>query len=106
MWGSDRGFRLGVADRRFRTDKGLGFGSSLGAVLFAHGTSPTRLNMKFGSGSSDTVLVLIYNAEGIAYAITAEGQPSRAARSRAPLGAVRWILVFPPGGAEKIFPLP
>lgn len=129
MWGADRGFRatavgwpnglvayvdpqdqsallgLGVAGRRFRTDQGLGVGSSRGAVLFAHAKPPTRVNMRFGSRSADAVLVLIYNDEGIAYAIAAEGQPSRAAPSRAPLGTVRWVVVFPPGSAGKIFPL-
>ena len=129
MWGADRGFLaveanwpnglaayldpqdrsallgLGIADRRFRTDKGLGFGSTQGAVLFVHGMSPTRVDMTSRSGS-DVVQVLIYNDDGIAYAITTEDQRSRVARSRAPVGAVRWIVIFPPGSAGKIFPPP
>jgi hypothetical protein len=129
MWGADRGFLsveaswpnglvayldlqdrsallgLGIADRRFRTEKGLGVGSSQGAVLFAHGMSPTRLDMTSPSGSY-VVQVLIYNDDGIAYAITAGDNRSKRTRSRTPVGAVRWIVIFPPGSAGKIFPLP
>lgn len=130
MWGADRGFLsaeaswpnglvgyvdwdnrsmllgLGVADCRFRTDKGLGFGSSERAVLFAQGMSPTRLNMKSRFGLPGSVQVLIYNDQGIAFAITVEDTHARVKGSHAPAGTVAWIVVFPPGNAGKIFPLP
>ena len=130
MWGGDRGFRatvvawpqrfvgyvdpddpsailgLGTADPRFRTDKGLGPGSSEGAVLSAHGVSPTRLTMASTFDFPDPVEVLIYNDQGIAYAITVEDEQSRTARPRPPLGLVRWIIIFAPGSAGKILPLP
>lgn len=130
MWGADRGFRsaeaswpnglvayvdwenrstllgLGVADRRFRTDKDLGFGSSMGAVLFAHGMSPIRLDMTSSVGFPGAVKVLIYNDAGIAYAITVEDKHVTIKGRRAPAGAVAWVVIFPPGSAGKIFPLP
>ena len=130
MWGVDRGFRsaeeswrnglvayvdwdnrsslfgLGVADGRFRTDKGLGFGSSEGAVLFAHGMSPARVDMKSGQGFPGVVQVLIYDEQGIAYGIAVEDKHSTVKGPRAPVGAVAWIVVFPPGSAGDIFPIP
>ena len=97
---------LGTAEQRFRTDKGLGPGSTEGAVLSAHGMSPTRLKMASTFDFHDPVEVLIYNDQGIAYAITVEDKQSSTARPRPPLGIVRWIIIFPPGSAGKILPLP
>ena len=129
MWGVDRGFRsaegtwsnglvayvdwddaskllgLGVADRRFRTDKGIGFGSSPGAVLFAYGMSPVRLDMKSSRALPGAVWVLIYDNQGIAFAIAANDS-REIRRPRTPAGTVAWIVIFPPGGAGRIFPLP
>lgn len=129
MWGGDRGFRstertwrnglvayldwddpskllgLGVADRLFRTDKGIGFGSSAGAVLFGYGMSPERLDMTSNLGLPGAVTVLVYDPQGIAFAIVTESDRSTFGLHRAPVGTVAWIVVFPPGSAGKIFPL-
>ncbi len=43
---------LEIADRRYRTDKGIGFGSSQGAVLMAHGMPPTRVEMSIPRAGS------------------------------------------------------
>jgi hypothetical protein len=88
---------LGVASPRYRTDKGLGFGSSQGAVMFAYGMSPVRVEMLRGGAYR----VLVYNDQGIAFAITAD----RAHVGHAPIGGVDWMVIFPPGSAGKIFPL-
>lgn len=130
MTGSDRGFRseqvswstglvayldpadqstvLGLGIRRpdYRTDKGLGFGSSQGAILFAHGMSPVRVEMPPRPGIGGGVRVLVYNDQGIAFALTIDAAQAKAFRGHAPVGAVDWMVIFLPGTAGKIFAMP
>ncbi len=125
MWGADLGFRplvvqnwrglvgyidredetklvgLGVADRRYRSAKGLSVGSAYGAVLFGHGMAPTRFELR---GARSVTRVLIFNDQGIAFGFTADR--THPGTDGGPLGAVDWIIVFPPGGAAKVFALP
>ncbi len=95
---------LDVSLRRHRTDRGIGFGSSEGAVLFAYGSSPTRLDMMLPRTGG--VRVLIYNDLGIAFAITSDAAHADLGPEHAPIGAVDWITVFPPGSAGRIYPIP
>ncbi len=95
---------LETSDRTHRTDKGIGFGSSQGAVLLAYGMTPTRVEMT--DPAIGGVRVLIYNEQGIAFAITSDQAHADRGPSHAPIGAVDWTTVFPPGGAAKIYPLP
>jgi hypothetical protein len=89
---------LEIDDRRYRTPKGVGAGASLGAAILAHGTSPQRVEMKItGKG---TVQILIYNDQGLAVTVSADTEAART-----PYGIVRWVTVFSPGSAAKIFPL-
>ncbi len=95
---------LEIADRRFRTDKGITFGSSEGAVLLTYGSSPARVNLTIPNLGGARVLV--YNDLGIAFAITADKQHADAGPEHAPLGAVDWITIFSPGQAGRIYALP
>ncbi len=52
------------------------------------------------------VRFLIYDDQGIAFAITSDAEHARRGPAHAPIGAVDWITVFRPGGAGKIYPLP
>ncbi len=124
MWGADRGFRaqvrnwrgvvgyldpadenklvgLGVVDRRYRTAKGVGFGSAHGAVLFGYGMTPPRIEMR---GQGTVTRVLIYDDQGIAFGFT--GDKTHPGAAQGPLGSVDWVIVFPTGGAAKIFTMP
>jgi hypothetical protein len=94
---------LEIHDARYRTEQGVGVGSSEGMVLLASGLSPIRINMTIPRLGS--YRILIYNDRGIAFAITA-ASIERPARQTAPSGMADWITIFPPGGAGKIFPLP
>jgi hypothetical protein len=89
------------ADPRYRTDKGIGFGSSRGAVLFAYGLAPTRVEMSGPDGAR--VNVLIYNDQGIAFALASTGPLFVVGGGSAPANTVAWVTVFPPGGAAEIF---
>jgi hypothetical protein len=95
---------LEIADRSYRTDKGIGFGSSQGAVLLAYGMPPARVEMTIPNLGG--ARLLIYNEQGVAFAITSDESHAERGPEHAPIGAVDWITVFPPGGAARIFPLP
>ncbi len=95
---------LEIADRRYRTDKGIAFGSSQGAVLMAYGMSPARQEITMPNLGG--ARILIYNDPGIAFAITSDKQHAQAGPAHAPVGAVDWITVFPPGQAGRIYTLP
>lgn len=124
MWGADRGFRalvrnwrglvgytdpadeaklvgLGIADRRFRSARGLGVGSAYGAVLFGHGMTPPRVEMR---GAGAVTRVLIFNDQGIAFGFNADR--THPGTDGGPLGSVDWVIIFPVGGAGRIFTLP
>lgn len=98
---TDPGKVLGftIADRRYRTDRGIGFGSSRGAVLFAYGMSPITIDV---GGAS----LQIYDDQGIAFGITSDAEHARRGPAHAPIGAVDWVTVFPPGSATKIIKMP
>lgn len=100
----DRLIGLDVSLRRHRTERGIGFGSSEGAVLFAYGSSPVRLDMMIPQTGG--VRVLIYNDLGIAFALTSDRAHAERGPEHAPIGAVDWITIFPPGGAGRIYPIP
>lgn len=91
-------------DPRFRTDKGIGFGSSRGAVLVAYGLTPTRGEVSRPDGAR--VNVLVYNDQGIAFALASTGPLYVIGGGRAPANTVVGVTVFPPGGAAEIFPPP
>jgi len=95
---------LEISDRQHRTEKGIGFGSSQGAVLMAYGMSPARVELTIPNLGG--ARVLIYNDLGIAFAVTSDKQHAGAGPGHAPVGAVDWITVFPAGGARRIFTLP
>jgi hypothetical protein len=95
---------LEVADRRYRTEKGIGFGSSRGAVLLAYGMSPVIVDLTIPNLGG--VSVLVYNDQGIAFSMTADAEHARRGSAHAPIGALDWLTVFPPGSAGKIFKLP
>ncbi|MGH2406080.1 MAG: hypothetical protein ACRDGN_16720 [bacterium] len=95
---------LDVSLRRHRTDRGIAFGSSEGAVLFAYGAPPVRLDMMIPQTGG--VRILIYNDLGIAFAVTSDAAHANLGPEHAPVGAVDWITIFPPGGAARIFPIP
>ncbi len=99
----DRVLGLDVGDKQYRTDKGIGFGASRGAVLFAYGMSPVILDLVVPAGG---VQVLIYNDLGVAFVLTSDAQHASARGTHAPIGAVDWITIFRPGDAGKIFNLP
>jgi hypothetical protein len=88
--------------RSLKTEKGISFGSSEGAVLLAYGMTPTRLDLPAPTGAR----VLIYNDLGIAFAITSTPEHAQSSGTHAPVGAVDWVTIFSPGGANKIYPLP
>lgn len=93
-----------ISDKRHRTDRGLGFGSSEGAILVAYGLKPIRLDVTMsGLGA---IRFLIYNDLGITFAINRDKAHAAMGPAHAPVGAVDWVLVFKPGEAEKIFSLP
>jgi hypothetical protein len=94
---------LETTDRRYRTEKGIGVGSTQGAVLFAHGMSPVKIEMSIPRHGN--VRMLIYNDQGIAFAIATD-KHTGGGSWHAPIGAVDWIVVFPAGGAGRIFPIP
>ena len=95
---------LEIADRRYRTDKGIAFGSSQGAVLMAYGMSPARQEITMPNLGG--ARILIYNDLGIAFAITSDKQHAQAGSGHAPVGAVDWITIFPPVQVSRIYPLP
>ena len=90
-------------DMRFRTDKGIGCGSSRGAVLIAFGLSPAEVRLP---DSGDTHrYALIYNDQGIAFTIATSGPLFVFGGGRLPANTVVSVTVFPPGGAAEFFPL-
>src|SRR3972149_2057541 len=95
---------LEIADRRYRTDKGIAFGFSQGAVLMAYGMSPARQEITMPNLGG--ARIMIYNDLGIAFAITSDKQHAEAGPGHAPVGAVDWITIFPPGQASRIYALP
>jgi hypothetical protein len=95
---------LAMSDRAYRTDKGIGVGSSQGAVMMAYGMRPTQFDLKDAHGGS--VRMLIYSDLGIAFAITSDQAHAELISTQAPVGAVDSIIIFLPGGAAKIFPIP
>jgi hypothetical protein len=95
---------LETADESYQTEKGMRYGSSEGAVLFAYGREPVRVEMSVSGHGG--VRMLIYDDQGIAFAITSDKGHADHTGRHAPVGAVDWIIVFAPGDAGKIFQLP
>jgi hypothetical protein len=91
-------------DLRFRTDKGIGCGSSRGAVLIAYGLSPAEVQLLPDSGDTPRY-ALIYDDLGIAFTIATKGPLFIIGGARLPANTVMSVTVFPPGGAAEIFPL-
>jgi hypothetical protein len=95
---------LEIGDGRYRTDKGIGVGSSQGAVLLAYGRKPHRLEMTMpGYGP---MRILVYNDLGIAFGVVSEAVLAARSFTPIPAGLVRWVTVFPPRAAARIYPMP
>lgn len=95
---------LEVNDRRYQTSKGIGVGSSQGAVLLAYGLSAPRVEMTIrGLGS---YRALVYNDLGVAFAVVSEENLRTRTFTQIPIGRVAWVTVFPPNSGGKIYPLP
>jgi hypothetical protein len=101
---ADHVLGLEISDRQYRTDKGIGFGSSEGAVLLAHGMTPTKLDMTLPDLGA--MRFLIYDDVGVAFAVNMNKSHAVRDGTHAPVGAVDWTIVFAPGDAGKIFQLP
>lgn len=95
---------LVVENPGFRTDRAIGFGSSQGAVLMGYGLRPVKHEVVIADLGG--VRMLIYNDLGIAFAITSDATHAGKGPDHAPIGAVDWIVVFPPGAASKLYALP
>ncbi|HEY3247830.1 MAG TPA: hypothetical protein VGK88_06030 [bacterium] len=97
---------LQIADVTYRTEKSIGFQSTQGQVVLAFGKPTIELGLPT---SKSAVRLLIYDGLGLAFAIVAD-KDLRALGSgqtiHAPVGAVDWTDIFPPGTAGKIYPLP
>ncbi|MGH2349341.1 MAG: hypothetical protein ACRDFT_07755 [bacterium] len=96
----DRLVGLHIADTTYRTEKGTGFGSTQGEVILAYG-KPVELLLAIPKAG---VWMLIYDELGIAFAVVSDKEHTGV--GHAPLGAVDWTDIFPPGTAAKIYPLP
>lgn len=99
-----RAVGLSIADRQYRTDKGIGFGSSEGAAILAHGVPPRTLDVMIPNLGG--MRYLIYDDLGIAFGITSDRQHAARGPSHAPIGAVDMVTVFTPGNASKALSLP
>jgi len=95
---------LEISDRQYRTEKGLGFGSSEGAVLITYGPAPVKLDVVLPDLGA--MRFLIYDDLGVAFAVNMDRAHAARGPSHAPIGAVDWTIVFAPGSAGKIFQLP
>lgn len=95
---------IAIGDRKYRTDKSVGFGSSEGAVLLAYGRPQITAEVKIPNVGG--IRYLIYDDLGIAFGITGDQEHAARGPSHAPLGAVDIVIVFSPGGAAKILPMP
>lgn len=94
---------LSTGDRRYRTDKGIGFGSSEGAVRLVYGPPPETKDVTVPEVGG--IRYLIYDQQGIAYGITSDQAHAELGRDHAPVGVVDVIVVFPPGqGARVVTP--
>jgi hypothetical protein len=101
----DRLVGLQIADQTYRTEKGIGYTSTQGEVILAYG-KPVELLLPIPKSA---VRMLIYDELGIAFAVVADkdhGGPGSEQLLHAPIGAVDWTDIFPPGTAAKIYPLP
>jgi len=92
---------LHIGDSTYRTEKGIGFGSTQGEVVLAYGKPSAELVLAIPRTG---VRMLIYDEMGIAFAIVSDKE--HVGSGHAPLGAVDWTDIFPPGTAAKIYPLP
>lgn len=95
---------LEVSARAYQTEKGIRFGSSEGAVLLAYGMSPVKVNVTIPNIGG--ARLLIYNDQGIAFAMTSDAEHAGRGPSHAPIGAVDWITIFAPGSAGKLYSMP
>ena len=94
---------LMMTDRRCRTEKGIGVGSTEGAVLFAYGLDPAKVTLTVPKVGD--VKVLAYDDQGIAFLIVTR-RVEGATWKIPPVGTVYASVVFPEKGAAKIFTLP
>ena len=93
-----------MADRKCRTEKGIGFGSSEGAVPFAYGMEPVTVTLSMPKVGA--LRALVYDSQGVAFLIVAQRAEGAAPRLVPPAGTVYASLVFPQGSAARIFTLP
>jgi hypothetical protein len=50
--------------------------------------------------------ILVYNDLGVAFGVVSEAALAARAIGPIPAGLVRWVTVFPPGAAARIYPMP
>lgn len=102
---SDTNKIIGVAigDRKYRTDKGIGFGSSMGALLLAYGPAPATAQVNIPNLGG--MRYLTYNDLGISFGITSDVDHARAGPGHAPVGVVDVVIIFPPGQGARVVPL-
>jgi hypothetical protein len=101
---NDQVAALEIADRRYRTEQGIGAGSSQGAVVLAYGPAAARVEMTIpGLG---TMRILVYNDRGIAFGVASEVGVGGRDAPKSPVGIVAWVTVFAPGSAGKVFAMP
>ena len=64
-----------MADRKCRTEKGIGFGSSEGAVPFAYGMEPVTVTLSMPKVGA--LRALVYDSQGVAFVIVAQRAEGR-----------------------------
>lgn len=94
---------LETSDRRYRSARGVGVAMSEGAVRLAYGLAPVRLEMRLPDLGD--YRLLIYDNEGIAFAVVSEENLRTRRVLPIPVGLVAWVTVFPAGEGGRIFPL-
>lgn len=96
---------LEITDERYRTEKGIGFRSSEGAVVIAYGFEPKRVDLV--SVRVGDYRVVIYDDLGIAFGIRATGISGAFGtlrdRKRSPPATVEFVVIFLPGTASQVF---
>jgi hypothetical protein len=92
-----------MADRKCRTEKGIGFGSSEAAVLFTYGMAPATRTLSIPRVGD--LKVLIYDDQGVAFLVMAQ-RVTDAPRTVPPVRTVYATIVFPLNGAARVFSTP
>lgn len=92
---------LEITEARYRTEKGIGYQSSQGAVLIAYGLDPKKTELS--SVRLGGYRALVYDGLGIAFGIRADNFGTLLGRKHPPLDTVEFVVIFPAGTASKVF---